>query len=148
MVNVAAAVGMSHAFLPGMLERGGGAVINVASTAAFQPIPFMSVYAACKAFLLSFSLALAEEYKDRNVRVVALCPGPTDTPFFKVADAQQAAVGKLRTPDQVVATGLRALEDGRRFVVDGAANAMAGFMSRMLPATFTAKMAGRVVKPR
>ena len=146
MVNVAAVVGLTHAFVPGMLTRGGGAVINVASTAAFQPLPFMAVYGATKAFLVSFSYALAEEYRDRNIRIVALCPGPTDTKFFEMA--KEAAVGRLRTADQVVATGLRALEKGRTFAVDGMGNRVTGFLARMLPASFTAKMAGRVIRPR
>ncbi len=145
MVNIAAVVGLTHAFVPEMLGRGGGGVINVASTAAFQPIPFMAVYAATKAFVVSFSLALAEEY--RGLRVVALCPGPTATNFFEVANARQAAVGRLRTPEQVVATGLRALDRGRTSAVDGTLNAISGFMARKLPASFTARMAGRVVRP-
>jgi short-subunit dehydrogenase len=148
IVNVAAVVGMAHAFLPGMLSRGGGGIINIASTAAFQPIPFMAVYAASKAFVVSFSLALAEEYRNRNIRVLALCPGPTDTRFFETAKANEAAFGRLRSAEQVVATGLRALEKGRGFVVDGFGNKFSSFMARMLPAPFTAKMAGRVVRPR
>lgn len=148
MVNIAAVVGLTHAFVPGMLTRGGGAVINVASTAAFQPLPFMAVYAASKSFLVSFSYALAEEFRDRNIRVLALCPGPTATNFFEAAAAKEAAVGRLRSADQVVATGLRALEKGRTFVVDGTGNAVTGFLARMLPASFTAKMAGRVTRPR
>jgi uncharacterized protein len=146
MVNVAAVVGLTHALVPGMLARG-GAVINVASTAAFQPLPFMAVYSASKAFLVSFSRALAEEYRGRNIRVLVLCPGPTDTNFFEASGAQEAAVGRLRSADQVVATGLRALENGRTFVVDGAVNAWAGLFARMLPGSFTARMAGRVTRP-
>jgi uncharacterized protein len=148
MVNVASVVGLTHAFVPGMLARGGGAVINIASTAAFQPIPYMAVYAASKAFLISFSRALTEEYRGRNVHVVALCPGPTDTEFFQVAGAREAAVGRLRTVDQVVATGLRALDKRRHLVVDGFVNSIAGFMARILPASFTSRMAGRIVRPR
>ena len=148
MVNVAAVVGLTHAFVPGMLARGGGAVINVASTAAFQPLPFMAVYGATKAFLVSFSYALAEEYRDRNIRVLALCPGPTETNFFEVVGSKQAAVGRLRSAEQVVATGLRALEKGRSFAVDGVGNAVSGFLARMLPSGFTAKMAGRITRPR
>jgi short-subunit dehydrogenase len=147
MVNVAALVGLTHAFLPGMLSRG-GAIVNVASTAAFQPIPFMAVYAASKAFVVSFSRALAEEVRGRDVRIVTLCPGPTDTAFFEVCGSKEAAVGQLRSVDQVVATGLRALERGRHLVVDGAVNSLAGFMARILPSSFTSRMAGRVARPR
>ncbi len=93
-VNVSAMVGLTHAFLPKMLERREGGVINVASIAGFQPIPYMAVYAASKAFVISFSVALWEECRDRNVRVVTLCPGTTDTPFFDTAGAPEAALGK------------------------------------------------------
>jgi short-subunit dehydrogenase len=148
VVNVAAVVGFTHAFVPGMLSRGGGAVINVASTAAFQPLPFMAVYAATKAFLMSFSYALAEEYRDRNIRILALCPGPTETKFFDVVGSKEAAVGRLRSADQVVATGLRALEKGRTRAVDGFSNALSGFFARILPSGFTAKMAGKITRPR
>jgi short-subunit dehydrogenase len=148
MVNVAAVVGLTHAFIPGMLRRGGGAVINVASTAAFQPLPFMAVYGATKAFLVVFSHALAEEFRDRNVRVLAICPGPTATNFFEVVGSADVAVGKMRTAEQVVATSLRALEKGRVVVVDGAVNALSGFFARLLPGGFTARMAGRFTRPR
>lgn len=148
MVNVTAVVGLTHAFVPGMLQRGGGAVINIASTAAFQPLPFMAVYGATKAFLVSFSRALAEEYRGRNIQVLVLCPGPTETSFFDVVGTKDVAAFKLRTVDQVVATGLRALEKGRSFAVDGMANAVSGFLARMLPGGFTARMASRVTRPR
>jgi short-subunit dehydrogenase len=147
-VNVASVVGLTHMFVPAMLDRGGGAVVNVASTAAFQPIPYLAVYAASKAFLVSFSRALAVEYRERNIQVLALCPGPTDTNFFAASNAQQAAVGRLRSDDQVVATGLRALDRRRTFAVDGRVNAVSGFMARMLPTSFTARMAARVTRPR
>jgi hypothetical protein len=75
MLNVAAVVALSHAFLPAMAARGDGAVINVGSTASFQPVQYMPVYGASKAFVLSFSVALAEEYRHRGVRILALCPG-------------------------------------------------------------------------
>src|SRR6185369_10619179 len=87
-LNVAALVELTHTFLP-MLERRGGGVIHVASTAAFQPVPFMAVYGATKAFVLSFSEALWAEYRPRGVRVVALCPGATETPFFERAGVSE-----------------------------------------------------------
>ncbi|HZZ82141.1 MAG TPA: SDR family oxidoreductase [Gemmataceae bacterium] len=147
-VNVTAVVGLSRAFIPGMLTRGGGAVINIASTAAFQPLPYMAVYAATKAFLVSFSQALAEEYRGRNVHVLALCPGPTATKFFEVAGSTDLAVGKMRTAEQVVETGLRALEKGRGLAVDGTVNALNGFFAGLLPGAFTARMASKFTRPR
>ena len=147
-VNITALVGLTHAFVPGMLTRGGGAVINVASNAAFQPIPYMAVYAATKAFVVSFSRALSVEFAGRNVQVQALCPGPTATKFFEVADAKEAAVGGLRTVDQVIATGLHALDRKRPLAVDGLLNRISGVFAPMLPAAITARIAANVVRPR
>ena len=105
MVDVASVVALTRAFLPSMVARGEGAVINVASTAAFQPVPYMAVYGASKAFVLSFSQALSEEYSKRGIRFLALCPGATETNFFQVA-GEGAAFGRKRTSEQVIATAL------------------------------------------
>jgi uncharacterized protein len=79
MVNVATVVDLSHAFLPAMVARGEGAILNIASMAAFQPDTYMAVYGATKAFVLSFSASLWAEYRTSGIRVVAVCPGATDT---------------------------------------------------------------------
>ena len=147
-VNITALVGMTHAFVPGMLTRSSGAIINVASNAAFQPIPFMSVYAATKAFVVSFSRALSIEFAGRGVQVQALCPGPTATKFFEVADAKEAAVGKLRTSEDVVATSLRALGRNRVLAVDGLFNRVQGFFAGLVPAGMSARIASNVVRPQ
>jgi uncharacterized protein len=147
-VNITALVGMTHAFVPGMLKRGSGAVINVASNAAFQPIPYMAVYAATKAFVVSFSRALSIEFAGRGVQVQALCPGPTATKFFEVADAKEAAVGKLRTSEDVVATSLRALERNKVLAVDGLFNRVQGFFAGLVPASMSANIAANVVRPK
>ncbi len=94
LVNCIAAIELTHLLLPGMQARSDGAVINVASTAAFQPDPYMAVYGATKAFLLSFSEAIWAENRQRGVRVVALCPGATQTAFFDVVGAKEAAVDR------------------------------------------------------
>ncbi|HEY6236260.1 MAG TPA: SDR family oxidoreductase, partial [Candidatus Elarobacter sp.] len=94
IVNVLAPVQLTHALLPAMVARKSGAIVNVGSTASFQPVPYMAVYGATKAFLLSFSEALAEEVRAHGVRVVALCPGQTDTAFF--AGIDEARVGRAR----------------------------------------------------
>src|SRR5258708_12611947 len=131
MVNVAAGVALSHAFLPAMAARGDGAVINLASTASFQPVQYMPVYGASKAFVLSFSVALAEEYRRRGVRILALCPGATVTSFFEAA-GEEATMGPKRTSEQVVATGLQALEQGRSVVVDAFITKMLSNVSPLL----------------
>jgi short-subunit dehydrogenase len=130
-LNIGALVELTHAFLP-MLERQAGGVIQVASTAAFQPVPYMAVYAASKAFVLSFSEALWGEYRARGVRVLALCPGATDTPFFARA-GEAAAVGKKARPEAVVRLALHAFDRNRSHVIQGNANYWTAQSSRLLP---------------
>lgn len=146
MLDVTAVVDLAHAFVPSLLVRGEGAIINTASTAGFQPVPYMAVYGASKAFVLSFSQALSEEYRGRGLRVLALCPGATETAFFDTA-GEAASFGRRRTPEQVVETGLRALEHGRSVVIDGRANALLAQMPRLLPRRLVARIAGQSVRP-
>lgn len=148
MVNVASVVGLTHAFLPGMLERKQGGVINVASVAGFQPIPYLAVYAASKAFVISFSVALWEECRDRNVCVIGLCPGTTATELFDRAVAPEAALGKPRTAEQVVITALAGLDKKRSLVVDGLKNSLLSHGPRLIPRWFAARCAGQAVRPR
>ncbi len=147
MLNVAAVVDLCHAYLPAMVARGDGAVINVASTAAFQPVPYMAVYGATKAFVLSFSEALWGEYRGRGIHVTALCPGPTETPFFGVVGTEDAAIGSKRTSRQVVVTGLHALETGRLSAIDGLANTLLAQSSRVAPRTLIALISRQVMRP-
>ncbi|MFP3548272.1 SDR family NAD(P)-dependent oxidoreductase, partial [Rhizobium sp. SIMBA_035] len=85
-----------------------GALVNVASTAAFQPIPGMAVYGATKAFVLSFTEAVAHETRASGLSVLALCPGATSTEFFEVLGSESAAVGRMQMPSQVVETAIKA----------------------------------------
>ena len=121
MVNAVAVVDLCHAFLPGMVERDRGAVINVSSLGGFQPAPYLAVYAATKAFTLSFSQSLAGELAGTGVRVLALCPGPVTTGFFDDLGTTEGAVGQTLSAEQVVARSLRALERGRPIVIPGGA---------------------------
>ena len=148
MLNVAAVVDLCHAYLPARARRGDGAVRNVAATAAFQPTPYMAVYGASKAFVLSFSEALWAEYRGRGGRGCARCPGPTTTAFFDVVGTQDAAVGARRTPAQVVATGLRALEAGRPSAVDGLANRLLAQGPRITPRAAMAVLSRQALRPR
>lgn len=148
MVNIGAVVGLTHAFLPGMLERREGGVINVASVAGFQPIPYLAVYAATKAFVISLSVALWEECRGRGVCVMGLCPGTTETELFTRASAPEAALGKPRTANQVVQTALAGLDRNRSLVVDGLKNSLLSHGPRLIPRWFAAKCAGKTVKPR
>ncbi|MEP6482129.1 MAG: SDR family NAD(P)-dependent oxidoreductase [Rhodoglobus sp.] len=146
-VDVAAVVDATRAFLPAMIAKGFGGIVNVASTAAFQPIPGMAVYGASKSFVLSFSEAMWAEARKHGVKVTALAPGATSTEFFDVVGTSQAAVGRQQTAQQVVATALRALD--RRstppHVVSGAGNAVAAWGTRLVPKRLLAPMAGRLV---
>jgi hypothetical protein len=147
-LNCAAVVDLTTRFLPGMTARRHGAIVNVASTAAFQPVAHMAVYAASKAFVLSFTEALWGEAKPKGVDVIAICPGATDTAFFDVVGAEEASFGKRRTPEQVVATALRGLAHGRPAVVDGCGNAMVAGGQRFLPHRTVLRLAERTVRPR
>jgi hypothetical protein len=147
MVNIAALVGLTHAFLPAMLERRDGAVINVASIAGYQPIPYLTVYAATKAFVISFSVGLWHEARDRNVHILGLCPGTTSTELFNRADANKAAVGGPRTVEQVVATAIKALNKKRSLVVDGLQNTLMTIGPRFVPHWLAAQFAGKTVNP-
>jgi uncharacterized protein len=132
-LNVACVVELTHELVPHMARRRRGAVVNVASTAAFQPVPYMAVYGATKAFVLAFSEALWGELSGQGVDVVALCPGATETEFFQVA-GDSAGVGRRQTPEQVVATALKALQRGTPppSVVSGRANALAALLPRLV----------------
>ena len=134
-LNVRALVELTKRFLPGMVARHRGRVLNVASTAAFQPGPLMAVYFATKAFVLSFSEAVNEELRGTGVNVTTLCPGPTQSEFFEKADAQDKQVGKGKLPDarQVAALGIDALFAGKRTVVHGFSNRMLAFLGRFAP---------------
>lgn len=147
MLNVAAVVDLTHRFLPDMLARRSGSIINVASTAAFQPIPYMAVYGASKAFVLSFSEALWGEYRSKGIRVLALCPGPTSTDFFNVVGTEDAALGSIETPEKVTQVALQALERGRSFVISGRRNALMANSVRFAPRGMVARMGERMMRP-
>lgn len=145
LVNVLTLVLLTRALLPAMIARHAGGIINIGSTASFQPVPYMATYGATKAFVLSFSQALAEEVREHGVHVVALCPGQTETAFFD--QIQESRVGRARTVEQVVATGLRALENGRTVVIDGLANAAMANSVRFAPRPLVARLAARMQRP-
>ncbi|OHV45986.1 oxidoreductase [Parafrankia colletiae] len=145
MVNVVAVERLAHLFLPAMVERGRGTVINVSSTSGFQAVPYMAVYGASKAFVLSFSIALWAEYRSRGIRVLALCPGPTDTNFFDALGSRMNAGGRLRTTDEVVTSAFRALDNGQPYVIDGRLNYLTSNASRLLGRGLVAGITARVL---
>ena len=149
-VNVDALMRMSHAVLPGMLARGTGGILNVASTIAFQPAPYQAAYGASKAFVLSFSQALWAETRGSGVTVTALCPGPTRTGFVDAlgSDVSHTAVYKrLAAPEPVVAAGLRALDRGRPVTIPALRYRVMAIGGRFLPGWVSALVSGRMLRP-
>ena len=145
MLNVMAVMELTRAFLPAMIERRSGAIINVASVAAFLPLPTQAVYGATKAFVLSWSEALWAENRERGVRVLALCPGATDTDFFDAMDKQISA--DKDTPASVVRAAMKGLRRGDSVVVPGRANwLVAHVLPRVLSREKLARKAAEVMK--
>lgn len=133
-LNIAAATQLTYWALPRMLERHHGAIINVSSSAGFQPVAYMPTYAASKAFLLHFSEALWAEVRDRGVTVTALCPGTTETGFFDIAGVPGwLKKQRSQTPEQVVKAALKGLEKRRQFTVPGWSNYLLTLLVRMAP---------------
>jgi short-subunit dehydrogenase len=129
-----------------MIERRSGAILNVASTAAFQPGPGMAVYFATKAYVLSFTEALHEELKPLGIRVSALCPGPTRTEFGEVAGfPNKGAFDRLSMESaEVVRIGLRGLDRNQAVVIAGAMNKAGAFSTRLVPRSMVRKIAGKM----
>jgi short-subunit dehydrogenase len=145
-LNVKSLVELTHLFLAPMIERKQGAIINVASTAAFQPVPFMATYAATKAFVLSFSEALWEENRAHGIKVLALCPGVTDTNFFEAARGFKPPARASQTPEEVVDTALRGLERGQSHIISGWMNFITTQSERLMPRSTITRVAGRMMR--
>jgi len=145
-LNVRALVDLTHRFIQPMRERRRGNIINVASTAGFQAVPFMATYAATKAFVLSFSEALWEENRASGVHVMALCPGVTDTNFFKASRMDRPPARVSQTPEQVVDTALRALRRGKSAVISGWTNRFVTESERVLPRAVVLRTMGAVMR--
>ncbi len=134
-VNVTALTHLTGLFLPGMFRRGRGGVLNVASTAAFQPGPYMAVYYATKAYVLSFTEALHEELQGTGIQVTCLAPGATRTEFARVAHMESTLLFKLRPMDAgaVAEAGYRGFRAGKRLVIPGFRNKLGAFLVRFTP---------------
>ena len=142
-VNVRAVVQMTGALLPTIKARG-GAILTVASTAAFQPTPFLATYGATKAFVLHWSLALGEELRGTGVRTLAVCPGPTSTEFFRRAGLDQGSVPSMfgETSEKVAMVSLRALASGKSMVVSGWTNKLMTAFVTKVPKPLISRLAG------
>jgi short-subunit dehydrogenase len=147
-VNCSAVVHLTRLYTPGMIAHGHGDVLIVASTAAFQAVPYISTYAATKAFDLLFAEGIAEELKPYGVRVCALCPGSTESEFHDVAGHPSTEMHRHREAAQQVArNGLAALAAGKSYVISGLKNYLGAHGERLVPRRFVTRMAARVVNP-
>ena len=149
-LNSLAPLELAQRLLPSMVARKSGGVINVSSIGAFQPVPYMATYGATKAFLLSWSEALAYELRSSGVRVTCVCPGPTATEFFDVAavNPAMARLPHVMSAEALVARTLRAFDRGRVVLVPGLVNWLTAFVTRIFPRLAVRMVTGRMFAPR
>ena len=141
-LNITALTELTYYFLPGLKRNNRGRILNVASTAAFQPGPLMAVYYATKSFVLSFSEALVEELKGSSVTVTTLCPGPTKTNFGFIANVEKTKMfSRAMSSDIVAQKGYEAMMNGKRVIVTGGGNKAGVLGAKFLPRSLAAKIA-------
>lgn len=146
-LNVQALVELTYRLLPAMVAKKMGALINVSSTGSFQPVPFTAVYSASKAFVTSFSMALGEELRPYGIKVVTLCPGGTQTNFFKAGNyGARKFPGGLQDPQQVVVEALRALDRGGGLVVPRLFNKFFLEIQRVVPRSWVPQFSARIFR--
>ena len=144
-LNVNTLTELTKAYLPGMLERAHGYVLNVASVAAFQPGPYMAVYSATKAYVLSFTEAIHAEVKGSGVHVSVLCPGPTDTNFFNRAGSELSC---SKMPSHLVAFfGYKGVMNNKRVIIPGLSNQLLVGVAKWMPRAVSLEVLRRVQKP-
>lgn len=147
-LNIRTVVELTHRFLLPMRKKKQGTIVNVASTAGFQPVPFMATYAASKAFVLTFSEALWEENRKHGVHVMALCPGVTETNFFEASKMDRPPMRAAQTPEEVVDAALRGMARKKSFVISGWANVFMVESERVVPRSLVTRVAGKALRPR
>ncbi len=148
-LNIMALVALTHRYLQQMRSRKSGTIINVSSSASFQPLPFMATYAATKAFVTSFSEAIAEENRPHGIKVLALCPGATETNFFDAANIKEPVQVKgMQTPEEVVETGLNAVRKGKSSVISGWTNYAVAHLATFAPNSLVTKAVAKVLRPK
>ncbi|RXT15265.1 SDR family oxidoreductase [Ammoniphilus sp. CFH 90114] len=149
-VNISSLTHLTKLLLPGMMERGNGKILNVASTAAFQPGPLMAVYYATKAYVLSFSEALANEVEPHGISVSALCPGPTETGFEKRANLEKSKLfqGVNMDAATVARIGYVGLLQGKTIIIPGLKNQILASSVRLAPRKMLTKVVRRLQETR
>ncbi len=146
-VNCTAVVHLTRLFLPEMVARRSGDILILASTAAFQAVPYISTYAATKAFDLFFAEGLAEEMKPHGIRVCALCPGSTESEFHAVAGQEEFTARNQEPADKVARTGLQALAAGKSYVISGLGNYLGAHSQRLVPRRVVTRVAANMFRP-
>jgi len=146
-VNCSAVVYLTRLYLPGMIERRRGDILILASTASFQAVPYISTYAATKAFDLLFAEGLAEEMQPYGIRVCALCPGSTESEFHAVAGQERFTARNQETAEKVARTGLQALAAGKSYVISGFGNYMGAQSQRIVPRRLVTRVAANLFRP-
>ena len=146
-VNCSAVVHLTRLFLPEMVQRRRGDILILASTASFQAVPYISTYAATKAFDLLFAEGLAEEMRPYGIRVCALCPGSTETEFHTVAGQERFAARHQESAQKVARTGLQALVRGQSCAISGTGNYLGAAVQRVVPRRTVVRMAARMFRP-
>jgi uncharacterized protein len=146
-VNCSAVVHLARLFLPDMIARRRGDILILASTASFQAVPYISTYAATKAFDLYFAEGLAEEMKPHGIRVCALCPGSTESEFHALAGQEQFTSKNPESAEKVARTGLRALAAGKSYVISGLGNYLGAHSQRIVPRRLVTKVAANMFRP-
>lgn len=145
-VNCAAVVHLTRLYLPGMIARKRGDILILASTAAFQAVPYISTYAATKSFDLLFAEGLAEEVKPYGIRICALCPGTTESEFHSVA-GQQGFTPRAETAEKVARAGLQGLAAGKSYVISGMRNYLQTHSERLVPRRFVTRVTANMFRP-
>jgi len=147
-LNVKSLVELTHRFIQPMRARKQGAIINVASTAGFQAVPYMAVYAATKAFVLNFSEALHEENRDYGVHVMALCPGVTETNFFAASQMDHPPMRLAQPAEDVVDAALRGLARQKSLIISGWTNFLIVEAERLIPRSLITRVTGRALRSK
>src|ERR1043166_36373 len=150
-LNTSALIQLTHTILPQMIERRSGAILNIASTAAFQPTPYMAVYGATKSFVLSFSMSLWRELAGTGLRVTCVCPGPVKTEFFDRGGYETRRVDYLKhsvEPDWLADQAFHALANRRAVLIPGFINRLGAFLTRFTPIKTVTRISERLLGPR
>lgn len=147
-LNIRALTAITHRYLQKMRGRRSGTIINVSSSASFQPVPYMATYAATKAFVTSFSEAIAEENRPFGITVTALCPGPTETNFFNVSGVEPFQAKGMQTSAEVVETALSGVRRGKTRVISGWTNFFGASLGNFVPNSVITRFIAGVLRPK